>query len=107
MAQAVHDRAIAFDDSSKDFLDNVELKKVLADTPLWDKRVGILQITDATAGFVRVRILVSASDAGRTFDLRCKIREGLLDFIQREYPDCLPRIRSEAVNAMGNTDGKP
>ena len=31
VAQAAHDRAIAFDDTSKDFLDNVELKKVLAE----------------------------------------------------------------------------
>ena len=30
IAQATHDRAIAFDDTSRDFLDNVELKKVLA-----------------------------------------------------------------------------
>jgi Clostripain family len=31
VAQATHDRAIAFDDTSKDFLDNLELKKVLVD----------------------------------------------------------------------------
>ena len=29
--QAVHDRAIAYDDSSRDFLDNAELKRVLAE----------------------------------------------------------------------------
>jgi hypothetical protein len=31
VAQATNDRAIAFDDTSRDFLDNVELKKVLAE----------------------------------------------------------------------------
>ncbi len=31
VAQATHERAIAFDDSAKDFLDNVELKKVLVE----------------------------------------------------------------------------
>jgi hypothetical protein len=31
MAAAIQDRAIAFDDTSRDFLDNVELKKVLTD----------------------------------------------------------------------------
>jgi hypothetical protein len=40
-------------------------------------------------------VLVSASDAGRTFELRCKVREGLLDFVQRAYPDCLPRLRAD------------
>ena len=63
-----------------------ELKKVLADTPLWDKRVGILQITDATAGFVRVRILVSAADSASLFDLRCLIREELVLFLQQDHP---------------------
>jgi hypothetical protein len=46
---------------------------------------------------MQVRVLVSASDAGRTFDLRCKVREGLLDFVQRAYPDCLPRLRADTA----------
>ena len=74
-----------------------ELKKVLADTPLWDKRVGILQITDATAGFVRVRILVSAADSASLFDLRCLIREELVLFLQQDHPTALPHVRLESL----------
>jgi small-conductance mechanosensitive channel len=74
-----------------------ELKKVLATTELWDKRVGILQITDATAGFVRVRILVSAGDSASLFDLRCLIREELVLFLQQEYPTALPHVRLESM----------
>ncbi|SDP58530.1 Small-conductance mechanosensitive channel [Arthrobacter sp. ok909] len=74
-----------------------ELKKVLADTPLWDKRVGILQITDATAGFVRVRILVSAADSASLFDLRCLIREELVLFLQEDHPTALPHVRLERL----------
>jgi small-conductance mechanosensitive channel len=74
-----------------------ELKKVLADTPLWDKRVGILQITDATAGFVRVRILVSAADSASLFDLRCLIREELVLFLQQDHPTALPHVRLERL----------
>jgi small-conductance mechanosensitive channel len=72
----------------------------------WDGRVCVVQVLETNERAMQVRILVSASDAGRTFDLRCKMREGLLDFIQREYPECLPRVRGEIVKAMGNVDGQ-
>ncbi|WP_261382509.1 mechanosensitive ion channel family protein [Arthrobacter sp. UKPF54-2] len=74
-----------------------ELKRVLATTDLWDERVGILQITDATAGFVRVRILVSAGDSASLFDLRCLIREELVLFLQQEFPTALPHVRLEST----------
>jgi small-conductance mechanosensitive channel len=73
----------------------------------WDGRVCVVQVTDTNERAMQLRILVSAPDAPRTFDLRCKMREGLLDFIQRNHPDCLPRVRGETVNAMVNTDIAP
>ena len=79
-----------------------ELKKVLAETELWDKRVGILQITDATAGFVRVRILVSAADSASLFDLRCLIREELVLFLQQDHPTALPHVRLETMAPAGS-----
>jgi hypothetical protein len=47
---------------------------------------------------MEIRILVSASNSGRSFDLRCEVREKLIDFIQREYPQALPRIRLNPGN---------
>ncbi|GHG54583.1 hypothetical protein GCM10011331_20490 [Flavimobilis marinus] len=70
-----------------------ELKRLLEETSLWDQRVGILQVTEATGGFVRVRALASAADAGTLFDLRCYLREGLLGWLQREAPQGMPRTR--------------
>src|SRR6476661_3131499 len=76
-----------------------ELKSLLAGTELWDERVGILQVTDATSGFVRVRILVSAADSAALFDLRCLIREELVGFLQQHHPQALPHLRWETMSS--------
>ncbi|MBI9115785.1 mechanosensitive ion channel family protein [Sanguibacter suaedae] len=70
-----------------------ELTRLLDSTPLWDERVGVLQVTEATHGFVRVRAMASAQDAGTLFDLRCYLREGLVEWLQREAPQAKPRTR--------------
>ncbi|RYH27284.1 MAG: mechanosensitive ion channel family protein, partial [Alcaligenaceae bacterium] len=61
--------------------------------PEWDKRVSVLQLTDVTERTIQIRVLVSARSSGLAFDLRCRVREALVTFIQREYPDCLPQVR--------------
>ncbi|MGE2729510.1 mechanosensitive ion channel family protein [Mycolicibacterium vaccae] len=72
-----------------------ELDRLLHANELWDGRVGVLQVTDAVGGLVRVRMLVSASNAGALFDLRCHVREGMVAWLQRTHPDGLPRQRIE------------
>ncbi|MFB0837727.1 MULTISPECIES: hypothetical protein [unclassified Arthrobacter] len=57
--------------------------------------MGVLQITDATGGFVRVRILVSAGDSAALFDLRCLVRETMVTFLQQNHPEALPHQRWE------------
>lgn len=61
----------------------------------WDGRLCLLQVTEAGERAMQVRALVTAANAGRAWDLRCHVRESLLEFVQREYPDCLPRLRLE------------
>ncbi|KRE75936.1 MULTISPECIES: mechanosensitive ion channel family protein [Micrococcaceae] len=80
-----------------------ELRRVLADSELWDERVGVLQITDATGGFVRVRILVSAADSAALFDLRCLVRETMVMFLQQNHPEALPHQRWEQAADDGGT----
>jgi len=70
-----------------------EAKRQVEQIPEWDGRVFVVQVTDATERTMQVRVLVSASDSGRAFDLRCKMREGLIAWIAREHPDCLPKLR--------------
>lgn len=72
-----------------------ELDRLLHENDLWDERVGVLQVTDAIEGYVRVRMLVSASNAPALFDLRCDIREGMVEWLQRAHPGALPRRRIE------------
>lgn len=74
-----------------------ELNRLLADTDLWDHRVGILQVTDAVNGMVRLRALASAVDAPTLFDLRCYLREGLVAWLQAHAPEGLPRTRLETI----------
>src|SRR5690606_33302555 len=70
-----------------------ELTRVLEASRLWDRRVNVLQVTDVREHTVMVRALMSASNAGFAWDLRCEVREGLLRFLQREHPRSLPRLR--------------
>ncbi len=74
-----------------------ELMRLLQASELWDHRVGVLQVTDAVDGRVRVRALASAADAPTLWDLRCAVREGLVAWLQREHPEALPRTRWEAA----------
>ena len=43
---------------------------------------------------MRVRALASAKDAPTLFDLRCYVREELVDWLQRTQPHALPRPAS-------------
>lgn len=67
-----------------------EFDRLLDATKLWDKRVKVIQVTDAKEHTVEVRALVSAADSGLAFDLRCYIRENLIKFISTNYPGSLP-----------------
>ncbi|MCW3843414.1 mechanosensitive ion channel family protein [Micromonospora yasonensis] len=78
-----------------------ELRRLCENTELWDGRVCVLQVTDATGGLVKVRALVSAADAGSLWDLRCLVREHLVAWIRDQRPTALPRMRAEVGDATG------
>ncbi len=84
-----------------------ELRRLLDTTDLWDGRVGVLQVTDASNGAVRIRALASAVDAPSLFDLRCYVREGLVRWLQHEMPSALPRTRWEGAVAGGAPVAEP
>ena len=61
----------------------------------WDRNVVNVQVTDARPDVLELRILVSGRNSGEVFDLRCEVREKIIDFLQQEYPNALPRRRQE------------
>jgi small-conductance mechanosensitive channel len=70
-----------------------ELDRVLAGTEQWDGRTSVIQLTEATGGLVRVRILVSAKDSAALWDLRCVVREAIVTWVRSHDEHALPRQR--------------
>lgn len=78
-----------------------ELERICKDAPLWDGRVCVTQVTETSEQTLQVRLLVSARNSGDAFDLRCMVRERMLDFLAREHPQALPRMRAQVEEASG------
>ncbi len=72
-----------------------ELERVVASTPLWDGRVAKLHITNITDKSVEIRALVSAANSSNIWELRCLVREQLIEFIKSNYPGWLPKLTME------------
>jgi small-conductance mechanosensitive channel len=70
-----------------------EFNSFIQNHPLWDKRVAVVQVTNTTDKTIEIRLLVSAMNSGQGFDLRCFLREHMIAFIQKNYPDSLPKLR--------------
>jgi small-conductance mechanosensitive channel len=69
----------------------------------WNGDVVSLAVTDAKERTMELRCLMSANSAGQAFDLRCEVREQLIDFLQKEHPDALPRQRTEVSTDPNNS----
>ncbi|SNR25724.1 Small-conductance mechanosensitive channel [Maribacter sedimenticola] len=81
------DYKVPFDELRK------ELTKILESTPLWDKEVNVLQVTDSKQSCVEIRALMSAKDSSTAWDLRVLVREKLITFLQENYPESIVRTR--------------
>jgi hypothetical protein len=70
----------------------------------WDGRVCVAQITDSSASSVQVRLLVSARNSGDLFDLRCAVRERVVDYLNMAHPEALPRLRMDLARTGAADD---
>ena len=70
-----------------------ELSRLLEGNKLWDKRVNNIQVTEAKENYVELRALVSARNSSQAWDLRVYVRENLIKFIRKNYPDSFVKNR--------------
>jgi small-conductance mechanosensitive channel len=84
-----------------------ELNRIVQESPLWDKRVCGLQVTNLSEHTMELRCLISATNSSNQFDLRCIVREKMVTFIQQNYPDAFPRTRFSATSRPEATDNQP
>ncbi len=91
-------------------------QEIVEADPLWDKQVFAVQVTDTMQTCIQVRILVSAQDSPSAFDLRCHVREKIIEFLRDTYPHSLPQTRIQFTgegpangHAAGSSapDGQP
>ena len=71
-----------------------KFNEILKNSALWNGQVSNLQVTDMKESCMELRALVSAKDSGVLWDLRCEVREKLMQFIIENYPQCLSKTRN-------------
>jgi small-conductance mechanosensitive channel len=84
-----------------------ELRRIVENNPKWRGKVCVLQVTDTTSNAIQLRALVDACDSSSAWDLRCEVREALIQFLQEKYPQGLPRVRTEFQAMPPRNGGAP
>ena len=83
-----------------------EFTRILEESNLWDGKVNVMQVTNATEKTVEIRALMSTVDSPTGWDLRVLVREKLISFLQENYPRSLPRMRVEMTSSPQGQSGK-
>jgi len=71
-----------------------KLQQVVEQSEYWDGEVCKLHVTNTTERTVELRCTASAKSAPDLWELRCGVREQMVAFLQKEYPDALPAVRT-------------
>lgn len=81
-----------------------EMDRIVKVSPFWDGKVCGLQITEARAESIEVRLLISASDSSKAWELRCVLREAMIAFLRDVHPEWLARHRLLNDPSLPTTD---
>jgi len=84
-----------------------ELTRIVSASPLWDKRVCGLQVTNLTDRAMELRCLVSSAGSSQLFDLRCLVRERMVEFLRENYPRALPATRVSMLETIAPQRDSP
>ncbi|MBS0623968.1 MAG: mechanosensitive ion channel [Verrucomicrobia bacterium] len=61
--------------------------------PAYNGHIATVHVTDSSALTMEIRLAMSSKDSSTNFELRCYIREKMIDYLQKEYPLSLPCSR--------------
>jgi len=86
-----------------------EVERICRESKLWDGKVCGVQVVNATDSAIEVRALISARDSSICWDLRCLVREKLIEFLREKHPACMPRTRVllDPKTAAGRPEARP
>ena len=76
-------------------------RELVEGSKFWDGDVFGVQVTDASPSTIKVRTIASSRNSSDAWDLRCMLREELVGFLQKDYPEALPRGRTMVVGRAG------
>ena len=79
------------------------LERIIQSSPLWDRRFWNLQVTDASEKTMQLRVLATAEDSSKSWNLRCEIREKFIAYIQEHHPRSLPTVRAHILTEATQT----
>ena len=82
-----------------------EFERLVRAHPLWDQRNLALLMTEAYPESVELRLSMSAETIGDLFNLRCAVREHMVQWLRKEQPGALIRHRLEVESANARVTG--
>ena len=74
-----------------------EAERLVKGSDLWDGQAFNLQVVDSTESALKIRVLASAGDSGKSSNLNAYLREKLIAYVRQRYPTALPRSRQEPI----------
>jgi len=74
-----------------------QLNTILSNHPQWDGYTASIEVAESKKNHTSLRILSSSHSNNGGQDFQMEIREKIVDFINRRYPECLVKTRIEGM----------
>ena len=79
------------------------IEEIVKATGHWDGKLIKVQVNDVREKYMEVRCRISARAAPEAAELKAEVREGVITWLQREFPQALPRNGVEFAAAEPET----